>query len=62
MNNSEEMNTKRRYQNSKVYKLVNTIDSTFYIVSTCNSLSKRLNEHKSDSKKTLIKKQKYTVI
>ena len=38
-----------RYNNSKVYKLINTVDDTFYIGSTCTSLSKRLNQHKARS-------------
>ena len=38
-----------RYNNSKVYKIINTIDDTFYIGSTCTSLSKRLSQHKARS-------------
>ena len=44
------MNT-NRYENSKVYKLITTVDDTFYIGSTCSSLSKRLNGHKKNAKK-----------
>ena len=35
-----------RYNNSKVYKLINTVDDTFYIGSTTTQLSKRLSWHK----------------
>ena len=44
------MNT-NRYENSKVYTLITTVDDTFYIGSTCSSLSKRLNGHKKNAKK-----------
>ena len=65
MNKSEEMNSKseekikkeelNRYNNSKVYKLINTVDDTFYIGSTCTSLSKRLNKHKTVAKRDVCK-------
>ena len=63
MNKSEfiEMNEKKdeeikpefnRYNNSKVYKLINDVDDYYYVGSSaCNSLSKRLWEHKAKSKK-----------
>ena len=51
-NNKMENN---RYNNSKVYKLINTVDDTFYIGSTTTSLSKRLSFHKT-SAKTKIKR------
>ena len=40
-----------RYNNAKIYKLISDVDNYFYIVSTCTSLSKRLNNHKSVSKR-----------
>ena len=63
MNKSEfiEMNEKKdeeikpefnRYNNSKVYKLINDVDDYFYIGSTCSSSAKRLNSHKSNAKKS----------
>ena len=39
------------YSNSKVYKLINSVDSKIYIGSTTQSLCKRLAKHKSDAKK-----------
>ena len=44
-----------RYNNSKVYKLITTVVDTFYIGSTCLSLSKRLNGHKKNAKKEINK-------
>ena len=38
------------YNNSKVYKLINSVDDTFYIGSTTSSLSKRLCDHKAKAK------------
>ena len=38
------------YSNSKVYKLVNSIDSKIYVGSTSQPLCKRLAKHKSDAK------------
>ena len=38
------------YTNSKVYKLVNTVDDKFYIGSTSQPLCKRLMDHKCDAK------------
>ena len=40
-----------RYNNSKIYMLRDEINACFYIGSTCNSLSKRLSQHKYDIKK-----------
>ena len=40
-----------RYNNSKIYKLVDQVNGYFYIGSTCNPLSKRLYWHKNDAKK-----------
>ena len=54
----EENKTKveyNRYNNSKIYKLINTIDDTFYIGSTTAPLSKRLSWHKQNSKKENLK-------
>ena len=51
----EENKTKveyNRYNNSKIYKLINTIDDTFYIGSTTAQLSKRLSWHKKLSIQT----------
>ena len=48
MENKAEYN---RYNNAKVYKLVNTVDETFYIGSTCNTLARRLGQHKTNARK-----------
>ncbi len=40
-----------RYQNGKIYKLVNNTDNEIYIGSTCLPLHKRFHTHKSDAKK-----------
>ena len=40
-----------RYNNSKIYKLVDQVNGYFYIGSTCNPLSKRLYWHKCSAKK-----------
>lgn len=40
-----------RYQNGKIYKLVNDVDDKIYVGSTCISLSRRLSNHKSASKR-----------
>ena len=40
-----------RYNNSKIYKLVDQVNGYYYIGSTCNPLSKRLHWHKQNSKK-----------
>ena len=40
-----------RYNNSKIYKLVDQVNGYFYIGSTCNPLSKRLYWHKYDARK-----------
>ena len=39
-----------RYNNSKIYKLVDQVNGYFYIGSTCNPLSKRLYNHKNVAK------------
>ena len=39
-----------RYNNSKIYKLVDHVNGYFYIGSTCNPLSKRLSWHKLKAK------------
>ncbi len=39
------------YSNSKVYKIINSIDSKIYIGSTTVSLSLRLAKHKATAKK-----------
>ena len=38
-----------RYSNSKVYKLINSVDDTFYIGSTTTQLCKRLSYHRNRS-------------
>ena len=48
MENKAEYN---RYNNAKVCKLVNTVDETFYIGSTCNTLARRLGQHKTNARK-----------
>ena len=40
-----------KYQNGKIYKLVNTEGTLIYIGSTCQSLSKRKENHHSDYKR-----------
>lgn len=40
-----------RYANGKIYKLVNSVDDEFYVGSTCTSLAKRKNGHKTTAKK-----------
>lgn len=39
-----------RYQNGKIYKLVNTVDDKIYVGSTSMPLSKRKSNHKADAK------------
>lgn len=39
----------KRYQNGKIYKLVNNVDDEIYVGSTCQSLAKRLYWHKLSS-------------
>ena len=39
------------YQNSKIYKLVNTVDNEIYIGSTCSTLAKRKGGHKSKARR-----------
>ena len=41
-----------RFSNSKVYKLINSVDSKIYVGSTTQPLSKRLMDHKSTAKKS----------
>lgn len=41
---------KSRYQNGKIYKLVNNVDDNIYIGSTCSPLHQRLSKHKHSSK------------
>lgn len=38
------------YHQGKIYKLVNDVDNEIYVGSTCNSLPKRLGEHKGKMK------------
>ena len=40
-----------RYNNGRIYKIVDTVNGYFYIGSTCNPLTKRLSKHKYDSKR-----------
>jgi hypothetical protein len=46
------MQTKKGYpyENSKGYKLIDTINGYFYIGSTCNTLAKRKNGHINNAK------------
>jgi len=39
-----------RYENGKIYKLVNNVDDSFYVGSTCLSLAKRMYSHRSHAK------------
>ena len=64
MNKAEEniLNQKadfNRYNNSKIYKVINTVDDTFYIGSTCTQLSKRINGHKKANKQDRSKENKF---
>jgi group I intron endonuclease len=40
-----------RYENGKIYKLVNNVDEKIYVGSTCLPLAKRLYRHKNDAKR-----------
>ena len=40
-----------RYENSKLFKIINSVDDAFYIGSPCTSLAKRLSRHRSDAKR-----------
>lgn len=40
-----------RYQNGKIYKLVNDVDDEIYVGSTCLPLRQRLYKHKGEAKK-----------
>ena len=40
-----------RYNNGKIYRLVNSVDNEFYVGSTCLTLCKRLYRHKTDAKR-----------
>lgn len=42
---------KKDYSNAKVYKLINDVDDTFYIGSTCSPLRVRLQGHKDAAKR-----------
>jgi hypothetical protein len=44
-----------RYQNGKIYKLVNNVDDEIYVGSTCLPLYKRLSNHRYDAKKEKMK-------
>ena len=39
-----------RYENSKIYKLIDPDTGFYYIGSTCGPLTQRLSKHKTDSK------------
>ena len=39
------------YQNSKIYKLINSIDDQIYIGSTCQTLTTRISKHKNDAQR-----------
>ncbi len=45
------MSENNRYQNGKIYKLVNNVDDNIYIGSTCKALHQRLYTHKQDAKR-----------
>ena len=47
------------YTNSKVYKLVNTVDDKIYIGSTSQPLCKRLMDHKYDAKNRPLPSHRY---
>ena len=47
---SEIKNKNNRYENTKIYKLIHPDSGYFYLGSTCDRLSKRLNKHKKDAK------------
>ena len=40
-----------KYQNAKIYKIVNSIDNLIYVGSTITSLNKRFSVHKYDAKR-----------
>ena len=40
-----------RYKNGKIYRLINSVDKEEYIGSTCNSLAKRVYNHKDKAKR-----------
>lgn len=42
--------TDNRYNNGKIYRLVNSVDGEFYVGSTCTSLAKRFHNHKNGAK------------
>ena len=42
-----------RYQNGKIYKLVNSVDDKIYIGSTCSTLAKRKSAHKGTCKREI---------
>ena len=45
-----------RYENSKIYKLIDPDSGYYYIGSTCGPLSLRLHRHKIDSKNIQVEK------
>ena len=42
-----------RYNNGKIYKIVNNVDDKIYVGSTCGTLRLRLSRHKTQSRKFL---------
>ena len=50
MSNNENNIKVNRYENSKIYKLFDPNTEYFYIGSTCDTLSKRFNRHKTVAK------------
>lgn len=44
------MATKNKYDNAKIYRLVNNVDDEFYVGSTCDALHKRFYKHKAKAK------------
>jgi hypothetical protein len=48
-----------KYQNGKIYKIVDYTNNNVYIGSTCKTLNRRLQYHLSDYKRYLINKDRY---
>ena len=48
--NMSDNNGQNRYENGKIYKLIDQESEYFYIGSTCDTLSKRLYRHKAAAK------------
>lgn len=48
-----------KFERGNIYKIINTIDDTYYIGSTCQNLSERLSGHKTDARKDYFLKVKF---